>query len=32
VRTIATFHHPPDVARELVDGRLLRWLDGIVLV
>jgi glycosyltransferase involved in cell wall biosynthesis len=32
VRTIATFHQPPDVARELVDGRLLRWLDGIVLV
>jgi glycosyltransferase involved in cell wall biosynthesis len=32
VRTIATFHQPPDVAREVVDGRLLRWLDGIVLV
>jgi glycosyltransferase involved in cell wall biosynthesis len=32
VRTLATFHQPPDVARELVDGRLLRWLDGIILV
>ncbi len=32
VRTIATFHQPPEVARNVVDGSLLRWLDGIVLV
>jgi glycosyltransferase involved in cell wall biosynthesis len=32
VRTIATFHQPPEVARKVVAGGLLRWLDGIVLV
>ena len=32
VRTIATFHQPPEVAREVVNGALLRWFDEIVLV
>lgn len=32
VRAAATFHQPPGVAREVVDGTLLRWLDRVVLV
>ena len=32
IRTVATFHQPPDIARQVVDGGLLRWLDRIVLV
>lgn len=31
-RTVATFHQPPDVAREVVNCDLLRWFDCIVLV
>jgi glycosyltransferase involved in cell wall biosynthesis len=30
--TIATFHQPPDVVRELIDVDLLRWLDRVLLV
>jgi glycosyltransferase involved in cell wall biosynthesis len=32
IRTVVTFHQPPQVARELVNGNLLRWFDQIVLV
>ena len=32
VRTVATFHQPPEWAQKVVDGTLLRWLDAIVLV
>lgn len=32
LRTVATFHQPPEVACELVNGDLLRWFDSIVLV
>ena len=32
VRTVVTFHQPPQVARELVNGNLLRWFDQIILV
>jgi glycosyltransferase involved in cell wall biosynthesis len=32
VRTVATFHQPPDVARQVVNPDLLRWLDHILLV
>jgi glycosyltransferase involved in cell wall biosynthesis len=31
-RTVATFHQPPEVAREVVNPELLRWLDHVVLV
>lgn len=31
-RTVVTFHQPPSIARELVRGDLLRWVDHIVLV
>jgi glycosyltransferase involved in cell wall biosynthesis/tetratricopeptide (TPR) repeat protein len=32
IRTIATFHQPPNLAAQLVNPALLRWLDAIVLV
>jgi glycosyltransferase involved in cell wall biosynthesis len=32
IRTVATFHQPPEIAREVVNGELLRWFDQIVLV
>jgi glycosyltransferase involved in cell wall biosynthesis len=32
IRIIVTFHQPPRIARELVRGDLLQWLDRIVLV
>ena len=32
VRTVATFHQPPEIARHVVNPDLLRWLDHIVLV
>jgi glycosyltransferase involved in cell wall biosynthesis len=32
VRTVATFHQPPQVAHAVVNGDLLRWFDQIVLV
>lgn len=32
VRTVATFHQPPRIAQEVVNGDLLRWFDQIVLV
>jgi glycosyltransferase involved in cell wall biosynthesis len=32
IRTVVTFHQPPHVAQELVNGDLLRWFDQIVLV
>ena len=32
VRTVVTFHQPPKLARKLVRGDLLRWVDHIVLV
>jgi glycosyltransferase involved in cell wall biosynthesis len=32
VRTVATFHQPPEVASEVVNTDLLRWIDHIVLV
>jgi glycosyltransferase involved in cell wall biosynthesis len=32
VRTVATFHQPPDIARQVVNPDLLRWLDHILLV
>jgi glycosyltransferase involved in cell wall biosynthesis len=32
VRTVATFHQPPEIARQVVNTDLLRWLDHIVLV
>lgn len=31
-RTVATFHQPPDVLRQLINRDLLRWFDCIVLV
>jgi len=32
LRTVATFHQPPEVIRELVNVDLLRWFDSVVLV
>jgi glycosyltransferase involved in cell wall biosynthesis len=32
IRTVATFHQPPEIAREVVNGELLRWFDQVVLV
>jgi glycosyltransferase involved in cell wall biosynthesis/tetratricopeptide (TPR) repeat protein len=32
VKTVATFHQPPDIARGLVNEEMLRWLDAIILV
>lgn len=32
VKTVATFHQPPDVITELVNYEMLRWLDAIILV
>jgi glycosyltransferase involved in cell wall biosynthesis len=32
IKTIVTFHQPPQNARELVNRDLLRWVDHIVLV
>jgi glycosyltransferase involved in cell wall biosynthesis len=32
IRTIVTFHQPPQIARELVNGDSLRWVDRVVLV
>jgi glycosyltransferase involved in cell wall biosynthesis len=32
IRTVVTFHQPPQIARELVNGDLLRWVDHVVLV
>jgi glycosyltransferase involved in cell wall biosynthesis len=32
IRTVATFHQPPEIARGVVNGELLRWFDQIVLV
>jgi len=32
VRTIVTFHQPPQIANDFVNGDLLRWFDHIVLV
>lgn len=31
-RTVATFHQPPEIARNLINCDLLRWFDRIVLV
>jgi len=32
IRTVVTFHQPPRLARELVNGDLLRWIDHVLLV
>jgi glycosyltransferase involved in cell wall biosynthesis len=32
VKTVVTFHQPPQVAHDVVNGDLLRWFDQIVLV
>jgi glycosyltransferase involved in cell wall biosynthesis len=32
VRTVASFHQPPEVACEVVNRDLLRWIDHVVLV
>jgi glycosyltransferase involved in cell wall biosynthesis len=32
VRTIASFHQPAEIAREVINGNLLKWFDKIVLV
>lgn len=32
IRTVATFHQPPEVAREILNGQLLQWFDRVVLV
>jgi glycosyltransferase involved in cell wall biosynthesis len=32
VKTVATFHQPPDVIRQLINDEMLRWLDAIILV
>jgi glycosyltransferase involved in cell wall biosynthesis len=32
IRTVVTFHQPPQVAHELLRGDLLRWFDQVVLV
>jgi glycosyltransferase involved in cell wall biosynthesis/predicted Zn-dependent protease len=32
IRTIASFHQPPELASKIVNGELLRWFDAIVLV
>lgn len=32
VRTVATFHQPPSIARDVVDPKILKWFDRIILV
>jgi glycosyltransferase involved in cell wall biosynthesis len=32
IKSIATFHQPPDVAKDVLHAKSLRWLDHIVLV
>ena len=32
IKTVATFHQPPEIAREVVNGESLRWLDQVVLM
>jgi glycosyltransferase involved in cell wall biosynthesis len=32
VRTVASFHQPPEVASEVINADLLKWFDEIVLV
>jgi glycosyltransferase involved in cell wall biosynthesis len=32
VRTMATFHQPPEVAEKILNGDMLRWFDQVVLV
>jgi glycosyltransferase involved in cell wall biosynthesis len=32
VRTVASFHQPAEIAREVINGSLLKWFDQIVLV
>jgi glycosyltransferase involved in cell wall biosynthesis len=32
IRTVVTFHQPPEILREAVNGDLLQWVDQIILV
>jgi glycosyltransferase involved in cell wall biosynthesis len=32
VRTVVTFHQPPQIAHELINTDLLRWIDQVVLI
>jgi glycosyltransferase involved in cell wall biosynthesis len=32
IRTVVTFHQPPRIAREILNGDLLQWFDQVVLV
>jgi glycosyltransferase involved in cell wall biosynthesis/Tfp pilus assembly protein PilF len=32
VRTVATFHQPPEWAEKIIAGELLKWLDGVLVV
>lgn len=31
-KTVATFHQPPSIAKDVIDTKVLRWFDHIVLV